>query len=146
MNIVRSSAIAGLLLTGCLTVRGAGADSNSIPPRPADAPYPNWEHMCVQPTFGSSTALLNEAGEQGWELVAVTGEGAYCFKRPVLPPGGGCPHPPGRPPPPPPPPDVQNPFAGGAAPPLPPPPPPPPEVQDPFGGGDAPAAGVDVPP
>ena len=49
MGIARAALILGLLASGCVSVRGAGADSNSIPRRPDGAPYPNWEHMCVQP-------------------------------------------------------------------------------------------------
>jgi hypothetical protein len=100
MRIVRAALILGLAASGCVSVRGAGAESNSIPSRPEGAPYPNWQHMCVLPGIGGSSDLLNEAGEQGWELVAVTEEGRFCFKRPMMPPGGAYPPPPGPPPPP----------------------------------------------
>ena len=145
MRIVRAALILGLLAGGCVSVRGAGADSNSIPPRPEGAPYPNWEHMCVHPGIGGSSDLLNGAGEQGWELVAITGEGVFCFKRPVMPPGGVFPPPPGPPPPP------RPPAAPGSGPPLgadpyaehgPPPPPSPPGVTDPFAGGPPPPPSV----
>ncbi|MBI5490350.1 MAG: hypothetical protein HY905_23640 [Deltaproteobacteria bacterium] len=141
MGGARLALFLGLLGVGCATVRGAGSDSNSIPPRPEGAPYPNWEHMCISPSFGGSSDLLNEAGEQGWELVAITTEGTYCFKRPSPPPGGSFPPPPGPPPPPPPPPPSPpapelgaDPYATPPAPPapLPPPPPPGPREENPF--------------
>ena len=148
MRVARLALILGLAGVGCATVRGAGSDSNSIPERPEGAPYPNWEHMCVSPSFGGSSDLLNEAGEQGWELVAITTEGTYCFKRPSPPPGGSFPPPPGPPPPPsvppvppvpPPPPAPEsgvNPYAVPPAPPPslspPPPPPPDPREENPF--------------
>lgn len=116
---------------GCTTFVGAGAETGGIPPRPPDAPYPNWEHMCVRSSeFGGMGGFLTAAGAQGWELVAITSDNMYCFKRPVAPPGGFGP--PGTPPPAPPGAwrDASPPGGGDVGrpppPPSPPPPPPPP--------------------
>lgn len=61
---------------------GVGADEHGIPPRPAGATYPNWQHMCLTLSPADASDLLTEAGNQGWELVAIGDNGA-CFKRPA---------------------------------------------------------------
>jgi hypothetical protein len=99
MNGRRTALALSLLLAGCTTISGAGGETNTIPPRPADACYPSWEHMCVYPALGGFDELLNEAGAQGWELVTFTEQGGLCFKRPVAPPASSaCPPPPPPPP------------------------------------------------
>lgn len=139
------STCAVLFAAGCTTFVGAGAETGGIPPRPPDAPYPNWEHMCVRSTeFGGMGGFLTAAGAQGWELVAITSDNMYCFKRPVAPPGGFAP---------PPPPqgalgariDTSYPAGAGgdaAGPPLPPPPPPPLPQPPPPPPADAPPGGI----
>jgi hypothetical protein len=92
MNGRRIALALGLLLAGCTTISGAGGETNTIPPRPAGACYPNWEHMCINPAVGTYSQMLNEAGAQGWEMVLRTEQGTYCFKRPVAsPPSSACP-------------------------------------------------------
>jgi hypothetical protein len=92
MNGRRIALALGLLLAGCTTISGAGGETNTIPPRPAGACSPNWEHMCINPAVGTYSQMLNEAGAQGWEMVLRTEQGTYCFKRPVAsPPSSACP-------------------------------------------------------
>lgn len=126
MNGRRIALALASLLAGCTTISGAGGETDTIPSRPADACYPNWEHMCVYPALGGFDELLNQAGAQGWELVTFTEQGGLCFKRPVAPPvSAACPPPPPPAPPPPP--------GGNASPPPPLPPPPPPPPPPPVG-------------
>ena len=64
---------------------GAGAAIHAIPPRPANATYPDWEYLCVAPhTLEELNRSLEDAGNRGWELVTVI-PNAFCFKRPKTP-------------------------------------------------------------
>lgn len=69
-------------LGGCTAGYGAGAGSELIPRRPAGATYGSWEHLCVAVTLRTINDVLNEAGEEGWELVSGP-DPFLCFKRPL---------------------------------------------------------------
>jgi hypothetical protein len=49
-----------------------------------------WEYLRLDlneaPRRGGETATLNTAGSEGWELVAVTGNGVAILKREILQP------------------------------------------------------------
>jgi hypothetical protein len=65
---------------------GTGVSGDgSIPPRPAGATYPNWEHLCVGLYGGDFGDVLDRAGAEGWELVAIANTDVIvvCFKRPA---------------------------------------------------------------
>jgi hypothetical protein len=74
------------------TAYGSGARGTRPPPLPSGSTLPKWEHYCVAP--GSHLdKVLTAAGGLGWELVAVTNTGLFCFKRPhvevaAAPPAG----------------------------------------------------------
>jgi len=50
-----------------------------------------WEYLRLDlndaPRRGDETVSLNRAGDQGWELVTVTGNGLALFKREITQPG-----------------------------------------------------------
>ena len=70
--------------TGCFST-SYGASSRSyakIPPAPSDSKLERWEHLCL--ALGKNTSKnLNEAGDEGWELVGFAPSGLACFKRPA---------------------------------------------------------------
>jgi len=73
-------------LGGCGTTSYGANTDGVFPPRPGGADYPNWEHMCVVATKSNATETLNNAGNEGWSLVAVGQQGGkdlMCFKRPL---------------------------------------------------------------
>ncbi len=81
-----------LVLLGATALAACGGTSYGVntegifPPRTAGADYPNWEHMCVAVSKTNATETLNNAGGEGWELVAVGQQSAkdlMCFKRPL---------------------------------------------------------------
>jgi hypothetical protein len=83
-----TSMLAVCLAPGCnSTAYGTGTRGGeySIPPRPAGATYPNWEHLCITPTTTEIfDNTLRQAGAQGWELIGF-GDQVTCFKRPAPP-------------------------------------------------------------
>ena len=75
-------------LGACSATSYGVATDGVFPPRPSGADYPNWEHLCVEVSRGTSTETLNDSGKQGWELVGVvqqSGTDFMCFKRPKAP-------------------------------------------------------------
>ena len=83
--------LAAILSAGCpATTQSIGGDDTGVPPRPANATYPGWEHYCarIDGTAGSEDAvakLLRKAGKQGWELVTIDlSRAIFCFKRPLV--------------------------------------------------------------
>ncbi|WP_394834576.1 DUF4177 domain-containing protein [Pendulispora rubella] len=72
-----------LSLPACGTQTIGASSEGTVPKMPAGANLPRWEHLCMG-GWGESTYsdFLNEAGEQGWELVGMTHTGLVCFKRP----------------------------------------------------------------
>lgn len=87
---VRSLALVllGSTLVGCgPTLMGAATGGGSFPARPAGATYSNWEYVCAAVARAhEATDVLNEAGREGWELVAIDSQGLLCFKRPAVTP------------------------------------------------------------
>jgi hypothetical protein len=80
----RFLAVSFVFVLGC--VAGGVASQLAVAPARAQAPNAHrWEYNCgVDP----SLAQLDEAGSQGWELVAIapyrsaaSGHLSYCFKR-----------------------------------------------------------------
>lgn len=71
-----------------------GPGRSAIPPRPAGATYPGWEHHCaaIDGSMGLGDALakfLADAGKEGWELVLsqdINSQLYFCFKRPLVAP------------------------------------------------------------
>ena len=70
------------------------------PPLPPGAVVPKWDHFCsiVRDRFNEVSRFLDEASNNGWELVswsiAEYGDNLACFKRPRLAaPGGQAPAP-----------------------------------------------------
>lgn len=83
--------IAVLLLglsAGCSTTSyGSGAAGSHPPPLPPGASAPKWDHFCseVAGTHDAVSRFLDEASENGWELVSwsIASPGNLaCFKRP----------------------------------------------------------------
>lgn len=78
-----------VLSAGCATRSfGSGASGSHPPPLPPGAAVPKWEHFCSQ-VVGDELELskyLDEAGENGWELVSWSiadhNNNLACFKRP----------------------------------------------------------------
>ena len=48
---------------------------------------PKWEYLTINlrdlPITTQASDMLNEVGKEGWELVAITGNGVAYFKRPA---------------------------------------------------------------
>jgi hypothetical protein len=86
MTKLRGVGIGFVFLVGCAV---GGASSRFVVP-PADAQQvgtgARWEHFCVWNADVARvvTTQANEAGSQGWEMVAVGGatNSIWCFKRP----------------------------------------------------------------
>lgn len=82
-----------LATAGCAaTTKSLGSSGGEIPPRPASATYPGWEHYCASIDGGrgyreAAAQLMRDAGKQGWELVSlheISGDLNFCFKRPLI--------------------------------------------------------------
>jgi hypothetical protein len=93
MKHVFASVLFTLLVSGCAAKASAlGPGGGAIPPRPAYATYPGWEHYCAAVDGGLgyndvAARLLQDAGRQGWELVAIhdiSSRNTFCFKRPLV--------------------------------------------------------------
>ena len=72
-----------------------GQGSALVPPMPPHVTsFQKWEHLCFTGPnqLADTSALIAEAGQQGWEMVAVD-PSIMCFKRPVLPPAPRAPTP-----------------------------------------------------
>jgi hypothetical protein len=58
-----------------------------VPPARAGTNPQRWEYFCRdEGTAGFVTKMANQAGQEGWELVAVGGgslNDTWCFKRPL---------------------------------------------------------------
>lgn len=78
----------GLLLLGLGACAGTSygvTHDGTFPPRPANADYPNWEHICVKVDDSNTSEMLNKSGDKGWQLVTMgnfKGDTLMCFKRP----------------------------------------------------------------
>lgn len=100
MHIVMMILGALLLASGCVSSAGYEASESSmphIPPRPAGATYPNWEHLCIfNGDVDQYRSTLSRAGAEGWELVGQE-RLELCFKRPVHPPVDATPGAPASP-------------------------------------------------
>jgi hypothetical protein len=75
------------LSAGCGTTSyGSGAVGAHPPPLPRGASVPKWDHFCsIVGAAGEISRYLDEASENGWELVSwsISGNGNLaCFKRP----------------------------------------------------------------
>lgn len=70
-----------ILLSGCSTKYYG---SNGVPEMPAGVSYTRWEHYCahIRGDIRLLDDVLEEAGSQGWELAAITGN-LFCFRRPT---------------------------------------------------------------
>jgi hypothetical protein len=96
MVVVGFVLLCSSLVLGCRPAQpmALGSGKSIIPPRPADATYPSWEHHCaaVDGSSGQADAtakLLADAGKEGWELVLVQDmayQRYFCFKRPLFDP------------------------------------------------------------
>ncbi len=75
--------IFALALSGCAGATYGASTQGLIPPRPKGATYSNWEHLCITISTRNLTEALNQAGQEGWELVGVDAGGIACFKRPI---------------------------------------------------------------
>lgn len=93
MKLFSISLLIAVLAAGCAaTPQGFGSSSGGVPPRPAAASYPGWEHYCawIDGNAGydaAVTKLLSDAGKEGWELVTMVNIGdtpRFCFKRPLV--------------------------------------------------------------
>lgn len=81
---------------------GAGSQDQKVPRLPVGATASRFQHFCAWGPFGSLDALermLDDAGEQGWELVTFA-ERTMCFKRRIGEVTGAAPTPPPAAPPP----------------------------------------------
>ena len=70
-----------------------GGNENLIPPMPPHvSSFQKWEHLCFGSIRGREgwSARIAEAGQQGWEMVAI-GEFIMCFKRQAPPSAPGAP-------------------------------------------------------
>lgn len=75
---------------------GTGVSGDgSIPPRPAGATYPNWEHLCVGLYAHNFGEVLERAGAEGWEMVSIANTDTIlvCFKRPAVQSAPSAPEP-----------------------------------------------------
>lgn len=72
-----------VFVSGCVGQTFGATENGSVPPRPAGALYPNWEHFCMTVNTNNLSDALNQAGAQGWELVNLDARGLVCFKRPL---------------------------------------------------------------
>jgi hypothetical protein len=77
-------------VAGCA---GAEVAQYVVPPAHAGVPVQRWEYTCQDYNEGI-TAMANQFGQQGWEMVAAAGAGwgaglgaehrmVWCFKRPL---------------------------------------------------------------
>jgi hypothetical protein len=82
-----------VFLLGCAT--GGVSSQIAVPRVSAQEPAsgrPRWEHTCRTHGDMGPTALANQLGADGWELVAIRSrsprtdadDDIYCFKRPKL--------------------------------------------------------------
>jgi hypothetical protein len=86
---MRHLVIGSVFLVGCV-VGGVGASLVSAPVARAGTTPQRWEYWCFQDTGrGPEPTLpqLNQAGQQGWELVSAMTHndvyGVYCMKRAI---------------------------------------------------------------
>ena len=81
------------LALGCGTQSVGASTTGDVPKMAPGANLPRWQHVCVGVTSASeATTWINEAGEQGWEMVAIA-QGVLCFKRPKFAPASVPPPP-----------------------------------------------------
>lgn len=95
LAILVGAAASATLALGC-TMRTVGASTaGTVPKMAPGATLPRWEHICVGGTASPDEASLwiNEAGAEGWEMVAAA-NGFVCFKRPKVAPATAAPAPP----------------------------------------------------
>lgn len=86
INTRRNMLIALAFLAGCAVSR-----VQWVPPALAQAEtgVQRWDYYCTQAYLLSGPNLedlheqLKAAGQQGWELVTVSADRIYCFKRPL---------------------------------------------------------------
>ena len=66
------------------TTFGSGSAGGHAPPLPPGVTVAKWDHFCgvVEGGVGELTRFLDEASNNGWELVGWSGSGLACFKRP----------------------------------------------------------------
>ena len=80
LSCMKSSSLGLVFILGCAT--GGVASQLVVPPARAETPPTRWEYLCGKGDV--TTSKFNEAGAQGWELVAVAripGDSTFCFKR-----------------------------------------------------------------
>ncbi len=81
--VVLSAALSGSFVLGC------AASAFLVPPANAQqaAATQKWEYFCFPVRDADIQSKANEAGRQGWEMVAVNsspnGSVTWCFKRPL---------------------------------------------------------------
>jgi hypothetical protein len=85
MTSLRGAGVGLVFLVGCAV--GGAASRFAVPSASAQqaATMTRWEYFCVEGF--DPTEKANQAGSQGWEMVAVGGgahNGTWCFKRPKL--------------------------------------------------------------
>lgn len=81
--------ILALFIVGCV-VGGVGAQLVKAPPARAGTNPARWDHYCFHVGIDDAGKPVNDASNQGWELVGTStipgalgsSETLFCFKRP----------------------------------------------------------------
>jgi hypothetical protein len=87
MTKLRGVGVGLVFLVGCAV--GGAASRFAVPPASAQqaATGTRWEYFCFDPVGNPRADQVapkaNQAGAEGWELVAVGPNDNWCFKRPV---------------------------------------------------------------
>ncbi len=88
LTSILGAALAIAVAAGCGGTSYGISKDGTFPPRGSGDDYPNWEHMCKVVSTSDVSETLNDAGTQGFELVALANHGGkdmMCFKRPKAP-------------------------------------------------------------
>ncbi len=84
------AAIIFVLGAMCLSLGCAGktygvTSDGTFPAKTSDSSQPSWDHICAVFDASNLTELLQQSGDEGWEIVGLGIQGndsLVCFKRP----------------------------------------------------------------